>query len=79
MRVSRVDFVFSLKDSMDYKALFREGFLRTDLVWNDCCDHPRTLPEAKPPEIPRIYPENASSVSGLLATAGIYFASMAGA
>jgi len=44
MRVSRLVFLCSLKDSMYQKDLFREGFLRTDTVWDDRCDHPRTLP-----------------------------------
>jgi len=44
MSVSRLVFMCPFKNSMSYKALFREGFLRTDIAWNDRCDHPTTLP-----------------------------------
>jgi hypothetical protein len=44
MRVSRLVFMCPFKNSLYYKALFRESFLRTDIAWDDRCDHPRTLP-----------------------------------
>ena len=44
MRVSRLIFACPFTDFVDYKALFCEGFLRTDMAWKDRGDHPRTLP-----------------------------------